>query len=264
MSPVYLLVCCCGVVCNTERAMKKFLINLVCCFVPSGKMRHKIRRFAKRTKSRNNIIEIVKADGRRVRVKRVPGCRFDFTGDNNHVVLHEPLGKLTLDVNVSWGVYIELGTSTQWQRKIRIVKQFGNKETNRVVIGDELKTTAMVNILLGHGGGDVIIGDDCMFAVDVVFRTGDFHTIYSTDDGRVLNFNQSINIGNHVWLGERVLVLKGARVSDNSIVGARSLVNKKFEQSNIIIAGVPARIVKENVNWDKRPPYHYALDNGQV
>ena len=56
------------VVCNTEHVMKKFLINLVCCFVPSRKMRRRIRGFAKRVKTQNNTIEIIKTDGRRVRV----------------------------------------------------------------------------------------------------------------------------------------------------------------------------------------------------
>ena len=56
------------VVCNTEHVMKKFLINLVCCFVPSRKMRRRIRGFAKRVKTQNNTIEIIKTDGWRVRV----------------------------------------------------------------------------------------------------------------------------------------------------------------------------------------------------
>ena len=57
--PRCFFVCFCMVVCNTEHVMKKFLINLVCCFVPSRKMRHRIRGFAKRVKIQNNTIEIM-------------------------------------------------------------------------------------------------------------------------------------------------------------------------------------------------------------
>lgn len=78
--------------------MKRFFINLICCFVPGSVSRRRVRRFLNGKKPKNNIIEIVKADGRRVRVKRVPGCRFEFSGDDNYVVLHEPLGKLDLQV----------------------------------------------------------------------------------------------------------------------------------------------------------------------
>ena len=244
--------------------MKRFIARLICCFVPSRALRRKIRNAAKRVKPQNNIIEIVKADGRRVRVRRVPECKFVFTGDNNHIVLHEPIGKLELIVRVSSGVYVELQPSVEWSRSILVSKAYGENEQNKVIIGRNLKTTSRVSFLLGHGGGDICIGEDCMFATGIVFRTGDFHAIFDVDTGRVLNFNQSISIGNHVWLGEQVFLLKGACVADNTIVGARSLVNKKFEKTNVIIAGTPAKIVKENVNWDARAPHQYALENNLV
>ena len=244
--------------------MKRFFINLICCFVPCSVSRRRVRRFLNGKKPKNNIIEIVKADGRRVRVKRVPGCKFVFTGDNNHIVLHEPIGKLELIVHVSSGVYVELQPSVEWSRSILVSKAYGENEQNKVIIGRNLKTTSRVSFLLGHGGGDICIGEDCMFATGIVFRTGDFHTIFDVNTGRVLNFNQSISIGNHVWLGDGVWLLKGACVADNTIVGARSLVNKKFEKTNVIIAGTPAKIVKENVNWDVRAPHQYALENNLV
>ena len=44
-------------------------------------------------------------------------------------------------------------------------------------------------------------------------------------------------------------MLKDVTIPPNSIVGADSLVNKSFDRENIIIAGTPAKIVKENINW---------------
>lgn len=32
----------------------------------------------------------------------------------------------------------------------------------------------------------------------------------------------------------------------------------------MVVAGVPARIVKENINWDARAPHQYALENNLV
>lgn len=53
-----------------------------------------------------------------------------------------------------------------------------------------------------------------------------------------------------LWLGEQVFVLKGAKIADSSIVGARSVVtaSTKSEISSIIV-GQPAKIVKRNISW---------------
>lgn len=67
-----------------------------------------------------------------------------------------------------------------------------------------------------------------------------------------LNPNADIEIGNHVWIAQGVSILKGAKIPSNCIVGAKSLVNKKFEEVNCIIAGIPAKIIKRGVNWDRR------------
>jgi acetyltransferase-like isoleucine patch superfamily enzyme len=44
-------------------------------------------------------------------------------------------------------------------------------------------------------------------------------------------------------------LLKGSFIKDNSIIATGSVVTKAFEESNVIIAGSPAKIVKENVSW---------------
>ena len=97
-------------------------------------------------------------------------------------------------------------------------------------------------------GTSITIGEDCMFSKDITFRTGDSHSIVD-EEGRRINPSKDIFIGNHVWVGNRVIVTKGSYVSDNSIIGTGSIVSKVFEEPNIIIAGVPAKKVKEKVNW---------------
>ena len=47
-----------------------------------------------------------------------------------------------------------------------------------------------------------------------------------------------------------MVILKGVTIGDNCIIGAGSIVTKPFDKGNVIIAGVPAKIVKENINWD--------------
>lgn len=46
----------------------------------------------------------------------------------------------------------------------------------------------------------------------------------------------------------------------NSIVGACSVITKQFEEENVILAGNPAKIVKQNVKWGRKGPDEY-LEN---
>lgn len=45
---------------------------------------------------------------------------------------------------------------------------------------------------------------------------------------------------------------KNVKISDNSIVGWGSIVTRKFDEPNVIIAGIPAKVVKRGVNWDRK------------
>ena len=238
------------------KKVKKKLVYILCWFIPSRKMR---RLLWNKTTVQNNIIEVVRKNGERIRVRRVKGCKFAFTGSNNHIVLHEPLGDLTLNINVSWGVYIELQSSVH-HRKITVTKYEGKQYQNSLVIGRNFASTNDCKHDFCMGPGNITIGCDCLFAEGLLW-TGDWHTIYDCNNGKILNHNSDIHIGNHVWIASNCMLLKGTKIADNSIVGARSVVNKRFDKSNVIIAGIPATIVKENVNWDVRTPHDYALNN---
>lgn len=100
----------------------------------------------------------------------------------------------------------------------------------------------------------VIIGSDAMFSSRVAFRTADPHLIYSAGDHQRVNQSKSVWVGDHVWLGEDALFLKGARIGSGSIIAARSVVTKTVP-SNSTAAGVPARIVGRNIFWT-RPSVH--------
>ena len=49
-----------------------------------------------------------------------------------------------------------------------------------------------------------------------------------------------------------VLINKGVAVADNSIVGSNSVVTKRFEESNIILIGIPAKKIREAVTWSRQ------------
>lgn len=104
------------------------------------------------------------------------------------------------------------------------------------------------------------IGEDCMLSYDIEIRNTDSHKIYDKDTNKRINEGNSVNIGNHVWLGMRALILKGVNIGNNSIVAGGSIVTKDVK-ANTIVSGSPARQIKENVYWTREEVMTYLKEN---
>ena len=90
-----------------------------------------------------------------------------------------------------------------------------------------------------------------MFSNKIQLRTSDSHSILDGNAKRI-NPGGDIEIGNHVWIGNEVVVLKGSVIPENCIVGARSIVTSSLRATpNSMIAGIPAKVLKTNINWKR-------------
>lgn len=98
-------------------------------------------------------------------------------------------------------------------------------------------------------GSYLKIGNGCMFSDGIDIRTTDNHSIIDMDTNKRVNYEEDITIGDNVWIGTRVNILKGVSLASGTIVGAGSLVTRNQEKANCIIAGNPAKIIRENVAW---------------
>lgn len=118
---------------------------------------------------------------------------------------------------------------------------------NRVVIGEGTNICGKTHLACIEGRS-ILIGKDCLFSSEIIFRTGDSHSILDLSGNRI-NLSDDIVIHDHVWIGYRVSVGKGVVISKNTVIGTGAIVTKSFEEENVVLAGVPAKIVKNNINW---------------
>jgi acetyltransferase-like isoleucine patch superfamily enzyme len=134
------------------------------------------------------------------------------------------------------------------------------------VIGNNCGFGYGVNIALT--GGSLSIGDNCVFAHDVEFRSSDSHSIFDIISGENINSTpeimstRKIEIGNHVWVGAKAFILYNTVIRDGSIIGAQSLV-KGYVPNNSIAAGNPARVIRKNVAWCRKDKADNILDCGE-
>ncbi len=96
----------------------------------------------------------------------------------------------------------------------------------------------------------IIIGNNVMTGWNVLMSDGDGHSLYNKN-GELRNNKMPIVIGDNVWLGANSTLLKGSTIYEGAIVGYGSVVNRAFPESNVILAGAPAKIVARDIFWEK-------------
>ena len=95
---------------------------------------------------------------------------------------------------------------------------------------------------------DITIGAHSLIAWGTLLMDSDHHAIYDLQHTQI-NEDKAIVIGDHVWIGSRAVVLKGSHIANDSIVASSAVVAKQYTKTNVIIAGNPAKVVKENITW---------------
>lgn len=57
-------------------------------------------------------------------------------------------------------------------------------------------------------------------------------------------------IGDNVYIGPSAVIFGDIKIANNVTIGANATINKSCETENVILAGTPAKVVKEKVpNW---------------
>ncbi|QMW05266.1 acyltransferase [Spirosoma foliorum] len=175
-------------------------------------------------------------------------CVVDIVGSNNIIIVEEGarLNGVTFYIRGN-------------ENRIFIAKQVRFNKGGSLWIEDERGEISIgerteiedVHVAVTEPGSAVQIGKGCLLAYDIDIRTGDSHSILDAATQRRINYAKDVIIEDHVWVAAHCSILKGVRVRKDSIVATRSVLTKSFNQDGIIVGGNPAKILRENITWNR-------------
>lgn len=166
-----------------------------------------------RIRGKNNTITL--------RGRKLKTIRIGIDGDDNTIFIDEnvEIGALEIIIQSS-RCHISIGKNTQ--------------------IGG-------AKIVCCEPGDHVSIGSDGLIAEDVEFWGCDGHSIYQ--EGVRINPSKPIWIADQVWIARHAKILKGVSIGEKSVIGMNALVTAGTYLPHTLIAGIPAKVIKEGITW---------------
>jgi len=136
---------------------------------------------------------------------------------------------------------------------LRIEKDSVLRDTHIEILGDNSSIIIGKNCIIGHDcylsakeSTTLSLGDECMLSRNVKIMTSDGHPIYQNNE--CINSAKSITLGDKIWCGDNVTILKGVSVGKGSVVGINATLTHSIA-SGLIAVGNPAKVVKEDISW---------------
>jgi len=122
--------------------------------------------------------------------------------------------------------------------------------------GADIKVFSEGTLILGSGychsraqircHKSITIGDGAAIARDVIIIDSDAHPL--SYPGYVMS--KDVRLEGNVWVGSRAMILKGVTVGAGAIIAAGAVVTKDVP-SHSVVAGIPAKVIRENVAFNK-------------
>jgi len=180
----------------------------------------------------NNVSECIIGKGNVVSIERTiyrPNIDIQIYGNNNNIIIGND--------NAANGLKIRIGNHV-------------NAHGVKIKIGRYFTCEPDCQFFLYNSRNSVSIGDECMFSNSIILRAGESpHLLFDKDSGEYLDVSEGVFIGDHVWVGERAYITKRATIPNECVIAACAVVTKRFDKENCVLAGNPAKIVREGVQW---------------
>lgn len=178
-----------------------------------------------------------------VRGIRMALLRRSFCGIGQGSWIGWPIDVLTEPAQITLGD----GVTIRSHARLEVGRRTPGAELGRITIGS---WTSMEGYCSIGAAESITIGSNVLIGANVAIRDGD-HGFRELDRHRASQpiVSEPVQVGDYVWLGQNVVVLKGANIGRGAVVGANAVVTGNVPDG-AIVAGVPAR----QIGWaDGRP-----------
>lgn len=180
---------------------------------------------------------------------KIEGLDIFMVGCDNKIIIEKPLNFFDCRIEIRGRNNLIHIKKSRWNYKKLYVLFHGAWENRKIVFGENVSFFGPVKVVTTDSNSYVNIGDNTIISHDVYIYTTDQHTIIDRLTKKIINKGNSVEIGKNCWVGHRVSILKNVKIPDGTIVGAGAVVNKSFEKENTAVAGNPAKVIKENLQW---------------
>ncbi len=152
----------------------------------------------------------------------------------NQTTILQGKGKVYIGKHCSFGY--KLGGFHRFG-SIEIQSRYKN---SKIKIGNNVSTN---NNIMICSANYIEIGDDTLIGQNVTIMDHEAHGI-NQNKRRQLGEIGRVILGKNVWVGNNVTILKNTKIGDNSIVAVGAVVSGVID-SNVIVGGVPAKVIKK-------------------
>ncbi len=170
--------------------------------------------------------------------------KYSFFSNNNNVkgsyksyqpVVIRGVGKISFGNKVCFGVVNSQGYYNSYAYIEARTNESSIVFGNNIHINNGFSIVSEKRIILGD---NVLIGFNCQI-IDSSFHDLRVDKRFFTDPNP-----KEVIIKNNVFIANNVTILKGVTIGDNCVISSGSVVTKSFPE-NVLIAGVPAKIVRQ-------------------
>ena len=227
----------------------KILISILCWFIPFKQLRKRLK--LKYVKSKriiyrnNNKVIVHMPDGRTIiNPYSVPGLKICFAGNNSVVELFYPIkfknckfnlmSDDTITIHSSCGIYNTIIDA--YNKSSVFIDQGAGIGGMHVHMANETET-------------ELRIGKDAVLSYDIEIYTTDTHPIFDMDGNCINNKKSCVTIGKHAWICASCVLLKGARIPNDVILGHSTVCAGPLTETNCIYAGNPCKCIKRNITF---------------
>lgn len=163
---------------------------------------------------------------------------------NTNYLLHVKKGTRIIGAS-----YIHVGTNFACDSDVKIEAwdhHLKEKYSPKIIIGNDVFMNSRTHITAIH---KMVIGNRVLIGSDVLICDNNHGGAHSLEELlvppklRKLYSKGPIVIGDNVWIGDKVIILDGVKIGNNSIIAAGTVVTKDVPDF-CVVAGNPAKIIK--------------------